>query len=104
MSQAAGMKRLERIEARYRVAPDAPTEERDRAREWVMTPADRRAWTALVVKLKAIHGHYPDPERFTLDALEPADADTALRIMARAYVALGWPISAEYQHDAEGNE
>ncbi len=63
------------------------------ALDWAMTPKDRATWRALVGRYETRLGTHP--ESLSPDDLDPEDYETLLRITARAYAVLGWPIRAD---------
>ena len=73
-----------------RVGSHGPPDAVAAALDWAMTPKDRATWKALVGRYEARLGTHP--ESLSPDDLDPADYATLLRIMARAYARLGWPI------------
>ena len=82
-----------------RVGPHGPPDAVAAALDWAMTPANRRAWAALLATYEARLGTHP--ESVSPGDLDPADYEALTRIMARAYVRLGWPIRADAARVAE---
>ena len=76
-----------------RVGPDGHPDAVAAALDWAMTPADRRAWAALLATYEARLGTHP--ESVSPEDLEPADWAAMLAIQARAYRRLGWPVRAD---------
>ncbi len=84
-------RRVVSLEDHYRrVGPDGHPDAVGAALDWAMTPKDRAAWRALVTQYETRLGTHP--ESLSPDDLDPADYATLLRIMARGYARLGWPI------------
>jgi len=73
-----------------RVGPDGHPDAVWASLQWAMPPADRATWRALVGRYEARLGTHP--ESLSPDDLDPEDYETLLRVMARAYLTLGWPI------------
>jgi len=73
-----------------RVGPHGHPDAVAAALDWAMPPADRATWKALVGRYEARLGTHP--ESLSPDDLDPEDYETLLRVMARAYLTLGWPI------------
>ncbi len=93
-------RRVIAMEDHYRrVGSHGPPDAVAAALDWAMTPADRRAWAALLATYEARLGTHPTS--VAPDDLDPADYATLLRIMARAYARLGWPIRPDAAHVAE---
>ena len=84
-------RRVIAIEDHYRrVGPDGHPYAVAAALDWAMPPADRATWRALVAQYETRLGTHP--ESLSPDDLDPEDYETLLRVMARAYLTLGWPI------------
>ena len=93
-------RRVIAIEDHYRrVGPHGHPDAVAGALDWAMTPKDRATWRALVALYEGRLGTHP--ESLSPDDLDPADYATLLRIMARAYARLGWPIRPDAAHVAE---
>ena len=84
-------RRVIAMEDHYRrVGSHGPPDAVAAALDWAMTPKDRATWRALVALYEARLGTHP--ESLSPDDLDPEDYETLLRVMARAYLTLGWPI------------
>jgi len=93
-------RRVVSLEDHYRrVGPHGHPDAVWESLQWAMSPEDRATWRALVARYEGRLGTHP--ESLSPDDLDPADFATLLRIMARSYARLGWPIRPDAAHVAE---